>query len=164
MSKGRGPHRPWKQAPKDLGGEFHYAKWWQHRFLKGTIPLGLTGEEGIQPEASQKRVFPIGWGQGKSLGLGLWMRLWVTKIKRKKHWSEILWWQRSCLIFFVSHNMTECDMYSVLSKCLLNWTEKRKTMFPSYSTKVNRNSDPQPNGDLLSKQGYLWEWKEMLLK
>lgn len=71
------------------------------RFLKGTIPLGLTGEEGIQPEASQKRVFLNGWGQGKSLGLGLWlwMRLWVTKIKRKKHWSEILWWQRSCLNF-----------------------------------------------------------------
>ena len=101
VSKGRGPHRLRKQTPKDLGEEFHYPKWWQHRFLKGTIPLGLTGEEGIQPEASQKRVFLNGWGQGKSLGLGLWlwMRLWVTKIKRKKHWSEILWWQRSCLNF-----------------------------------------------------------------
>ena len=81
--------------------KYQVALWWQHRFLKGTIPLGLTGEEGSQPEASQKRVSLNGWGQGKSLRLGvwLWMRLWVTKIKSKKHWSEILRWQRSCLNF-----------------------------------------------------------------
>lgn len=57
------------QAPSRLKGSgwgiTHYPKWWQHRFLKGTIPLGLTGEEGIQPEASQKRVFLNGWGQGQ---------------------------------------------------------------------------------------------------
>ena len=169
VSKGRGAHRPWKQAPKDLGDEFHHPKyqialWWQHRFLKGTIPLGLTGEEGLQPEASQKRVSLNGWGQGKSLGLGLWlwMRLWVTKIKSKKalKWNSLV--TEVLSEFSLYPTIRQYNMYSVLSKCLLNWTEKRKTTFPSYSTKVNRNSDPQSNGDLLSKQGYLWEWRETL--
>lgn len=27
VSKGRGARRPWKQAPKDLGEEFHYSKY-----------------------------------------------------------------------------------------------------------------------------------------